>query len=544
MNKILFFSAIAAFMLVSCGTSNDDELSSDLTGSSTVTPPDEVTLYPMTFTATIGGTTRSVMNGGAGDGTHPLFWTQGDKIGVIGVKDYHTPCVHEFILTEGAGTSSGKFAGSADAQSEYHVLHPVQSWVRYESDKTSYITLPAIQTATDNTYDPAASLMVGNATELDKVITFKNVVSFMRVKPKYDCKSITIVANGTDQYLTGSVDVTYNNGEPQWTPSRFSVKLYTYTAMSNKVTLKGDIKANVNYYIAVLPGVKNSGFTVIVETCDRIGAKRTTASETLERSMYHDLTAMYPATFIDKYVDLGTTMQWSTRNLGALMPYDTGYFYAWGEIAAMGQNDPANHFLIFNRNTSTKFFYDWETYKWGKGSDIQQEVDMFSKYGNVDKKNILDDADDAAYTGTCGTRMPTKADFEELMAKCYWVYTSNYSKSNVGGFIVYKRKDGDTTEKIMANYKTNSSPVTYSTSDVHIFLPFTGYYQDSGTVNESTTHGYYWSKDLYLDDDSNNPSHKMAWDLFICNDAGDGGQIAEIHYDYRRGGQCIRPVKN
>ena len=44
-----------------------------------------------------------------------------------------------------------------------------------------------------------------------------------------------------------------------------------------------------------------------------------------------------------EYVDLGLSVMWATRNIGATSSTDNGKFYAWGEI-------------------KEKNFYDWSTY--------------------------------------------------------------------------------------------------------------------------------------------------------------------------------------
>ncbi|MBQ0074862.1 MAG: hypothetical protein KBT34_11795 [Prevotella sp.] len=550
--KCFVVPALLALLCLSCADNIVQETSEPVLGDSHVLPPSkkEIPLVEMTFTASMPGSeSRSVMGGGATNGTHPLFWSVDDKIGVIGKKtgdEGEIDCVHKFTLKEGAGTSFGKFEGEADTQDEYHIIHPYQGWVTYDTgnSKTMHMVVPAIQTAKANTYDPNVVLMVGNADDLDKDVTFKNVVSFLRIKPKYDCKSITIQTNSDADRLTGTVDVSYNDGVPTWTPSTLSGDHVegNPTATSNKVTLRGNIVHDTYYYIAVLPGTISSGFTVIVETCDQIGAYKTTQAATMLRSKYHDFTG-FPTTVIEEYVDLGLSVKWANRNLGALMPYDTGNYYAWGEIGAMGEDDPDNEMLATNYKTTTKFYYNWESYKLGDGSDIGDDNPHMKKYKDESLKQLLDE-DDAAYMSECGRRMPTKGEFEELLANCYWVYTEDYKSSTKKGFIVYKRKDGDITEKTIANYKTNSSSVVYSTSDTHIFLPFTGFYQDKNTINNNTTHGYYWCRDVY---DQLNPGksecyYEKAYDLLLGNDKGGSNEYAEMHPDNRRGGQCIRPV--
>lgn len=105
-------------------------------------------------------------------------------------------------------------------------------------------------------------------------------------------------------------------------------------------------------------------------------------------------------------VDLGLSVKWADRNVGAVSSVDYGDYFAWGE-------------------TEPKGTYVWSTYKWYSGSSTN-----ITKYctnnsrGTVDGKTILDPVDDAAQANWGGTwRMPTKAEFDELRSKCIWTWT-------------------------------------------------------------------------------------------------------------------------
>ena len=78
-----------------------------------------------------------------------------------------------------------------------------------------------------------------------------------------------------------------------------------------------------------------------------------------------------------EYVDLGLSVYWATRNVGAEKPEDIGSYYSWGE-------------------TVPKKEYTWSTYKYSKNDKGKK----FSKYvyrkwnGNKDRMNTLDLSDD------------------------------------------------------------------------------------------------------------------------------------------------------
>ena len=108
-----------------------------------------------------------------------------------------------------------------------------------------------------------------------------------------------------------------------------------------------------------------------------------------------------------KAVDLGLSVKWATCNVGASKPEDYGDYYAWGEIV-------------------TKSNYDWETYKWCKGtSETLTKYCTNSDYGTVDNCTTLASSDDVA-TVKWGDkwRMPTLKDIKELVEECTWAWTT------------------------------------------------------------------------------------------------------------------------
>lgn len=98
-----------------------------------------------------------------------------------------------------------------------------------------------------------------------------------------------------------------------------------------------------------------------------------------------------------KAVDLGLSVLWADKNIGANLPESYGEFFSWGEI-----------------RTQTKF--DFESYRYFHG-DIWNPV--ITKYNGSDHFQLLQDVDDAA---SCVLQLdwhiPTKDNFEELFTKC------------------------------------------------------------------------------------------------------------------------------
>ena len=182
------------------------------------------------------------------------------------------------------------------------------------------------------------------------------------------------------------------------------------------------------------------------------------------------------------YVDLGLSVKWATCNVGASILEEYGVYFAWGETAPKG------------------------TYNWSNYFDTNDGGDTFMKYKDGGK-TVLDPEDDAAHVNWGGSwRTPTKAEWQELIECCTWVWT-------------------------MHGYKVTSNKEGYA--DKFIFLPAAGRYED-GLLHDVGSDGYYWSSSL--DEDYSDYSDD-AWSLGFGS-----GHHSLYHYDYRYYGLSVRPV--
>ncbi len=157
-----------------------------------------------------------------------------------------------------------------------------------------------------------------------------------------------------------------------------------------------------------------------------------------------------------EYVDLGlpSGLKWATMNVGATKPEEYGDHFAWGE-------------------TKTKTDYSWNTYKHCNGSSsTMTKYCTSASYGTVDNKTVLESTDDAAHVNWGGAwRMPTEAEFEELLTNCNKQWTT---QNGVNGY--------------KFTSKTNSAN--------SIFLPAAGLF-DGTSLSGAGSDGYYWSSSLY-----------------------------------------------
>ena len=157
-------------------------------------------------------------------------------------------------------------------------------------------------------------------------------------------------------------------------------------------------------------------------------------------------------------VDLGlpSGLYWASCNVGAAYPQGYGDYYAWGE-------------------TESKDYYGWTTYKYTNGG-----YGKMTKYCNdashgdngfTDMKTVLEPEDDAAAANWGNAwRMPTDAEWKELLEQCTWQWIK-YS-TDTFGYVVTSKTNGNS-----------------------IFLPAAGYLVDDSRYNVGWR-GNYWSSSL------------------------------------------------
>ena len=187
---------------------------------------------------------------------------------------------------------------------------------------------------------------------------------------------------------------------------------------------------------------------------------------------------------VELAVDLGLSVKWANMNVGAESPEDYGNYYAWGE-------------------TTTKSTYDWSTY-----FDTNDGGNTFTKYNNEGGKTVLDPEDDAAHVNWGGSwRMPTQAEWQELLDNCTWTWTR---QNGINGCKVTSNKAGYT--------------------DKFIFLPV----GDEDDLLGS--YGVCWSSSLYEYNPDGSDGASVAWCLFFYY------RDHDLSGSLRYGGLPVRPV--
>jgi uncharacterized protein YjdB len=200
-------------------------------------------------------------------------------------------------------------------------------------------------------------------------------------------------------------------------------------------------------------------------------------------------------------VDLGlpSGLKWASCNVGALKIEDYGAYFAWGE------KEP-------------KTDYNWTTYKYGFAGADQDNIKLikycssngasyWAEYGSPDNRTVLYLSDDAARANWGGGwRMPTEAEWTELVYNCSWGWTDNYNETGIKG-------------RIATGSNGNS-----------IFLPAAGGRNGTGPYDVGLI-CYYWSSTL------TSPPY-FAWKAYFDSDY----VYLTLNGGYRCDGLPVRPV--
>ena len=208
-------------------------------------------------------------------------------------------------------------------------------------------------------------------------------------------------------------------------------------------------------------------------------------------------------------VDLGLAsgLLWAKCNIGTTEPTQLGNYYAWGELSPNKKEYYSTNYKYFN--------------KYG-----------VIKYNEKDGKTVLELGDDAARDNLgVGYRIPTKADWEELLEDCKWeavTYTLPVTLD-------------PSQRKGIARWKVTGP------NGNSIVLPMTGGFRADGWGVRPDYDTYYTTANLYpaeqqLDEDKYQEAVALTWPLFAEETASGGIEEPSFGPIYRDFGVVIRPV--
>ena len=208
-------------------------------------------------------------------------------------------------------------------------------------------------------------------------------------------------------------------------------------------------------------------------------------------------------------VDLGLAsgLLWAKCNIGTTEPTQLGNYYAWGELSPNKKEYYSTNYKYFD--------------KYG-----------VIKYNEKDGKTVLELEDDAARDNLgAGYRIPTKADWEELLEDCKWEAVT----------VTLPIELDPSQKKSIARWKVTGP------NGNSIVLPMTGGFKADGWGVMPDYDTYYTTANLYpaeqqLDEDKYQEAVALTWPMYAEETASGGIEEPSFGPIYRDFGVVVRPV--
>ena len=392
------------------------------------------------------------------DGTS-IWWSANEEINVFIGKDVSAKFVSTNTQPQGVVSFVGNVLIGAAEQNDtfpgYWAAYPYKAENSCDGQSLT-LSLPYIQKGEANGF--ADKFFPSVARSNNFLLSFWNVCGGARFSVTREGIKRIVFKSNDGSPMAGKVKVGFGeDNKPQ---------ILEFTEPVDSVVVnapEGGFIPSTHYFAAMLPQTHEQGLSVTLWMADKKADKAISQSISIHRSAFGLLNEIdkglefVDAVFPDdpspevdfEMVDLGLSVKWATCNLGASSPEEYGNYYAWGETERYG-----------NRPWDAR----WKLYKWCMGSEstlTKYCTDPNYGYNSfTDNKIILDPEDDAAKVTLGGDwRMPTIADWEELMNNSVWTWC--WLKSTYG-------------------YKVTSLVPGFT--DKWIFLPSRNYVDD-----------WYWS---------------------------------------------------
>ena len=414
------------------------------------------------------------------NGVYYPHWQETDEIAVYGRNGKQAD---KFLLHTGAGTATATFAGPEPGDNPVG-LYPYSDITEEGlNDNVLTLELPAVQEYSYRSFGDGAYPMLAVSQSGD--LEFKNLCSVLIIPltgTTAPVESIRFIAHDDNTPVCGKATVrTDFDTEPELVMKEGESR--AVTLQCGGVYLLRDVPTY--FFLVIPPGTYKGGFDLKIISSAGSLTRSVNTDVTFRRSKYRSISTIdfipeEPYTPVPDIVDLGLSVPWASCNLGALRSDEEGYYYAWGE-------------------TQKKESYSWSNYAFGSSSS------SLNKYTSSDGKSILEQEDDAAAVQLGDKwRIPTEAEFQELLEKCSWTWKeSRYSY-------------------LVTGPNGNS-----------IYIPAAA--SSEGTDGYgSTEFGWYWSSCLNVEDGKNRPYYLYFSEAFSGPALYGNG--------YRPTGASIRPV--
>jgi hypothetical protein len=216
-------------------------------------------------------------------------------------------------------------------------------------------------------------------------------------------------------------------------------------------------------------------------------------------------------------VDLGLSVKWADRNVGASSPEDAGLYFQWGDTIGYAVDQVEADQVEIDK------VFNWDSYKFGTSTNL-------TKYNSTDNLTVLESNDDAA-TVHMGTqyRMPTSAEIQELISGT----TQSFIDIDGNEYSKEQAENGVIEQGQLKGVKFTSKTVKDDNNEfTSIFIPAAGSC-DKSLLYGIGMFGELWSSSLNDIDRFHAIKLTFYYDGYV-NKSGS--------YSYRYYGQSVRGV--
>lgn len=154
---------------------------------------------------------------------------------------------------------------------DYTAVYPYTEGAKISEGVISGVTLPAIQTAVEGSFDPKAALMAAKTVEGGRELAFQNLVGYVKVTTDFDCKKIELCA-ASGEKLAGAGTISFNEVTPSFALSEGAESTITLLPAGD-----GTVAAKKTYYIAVPARTLAAGWNIsFTATNDKVYSRQGT----------------------------------------------------------------------------------------------------------------------------------------------------------------------------------------------------------------------------------------------------------------------------
>ena len=188
-----------------------------------------------------------------------VYWQDGDQIAVSGAA---VP----FVTTLSEDSPTAVFDGDAPQADMYYAAYPYEA-VEEMAEDIALLHLTDVQPAVKGTFAPDINISVAYASDDARNFFFRNVLGYLKLPVTAESGNITSITVSADsrEALAGDFYVECSSDDPEAVPEN---EISSVTLTSETVLEEG------NYYIAILPGIYETGLTFTFEGPDGTAVRK------------------------------------------------------------------------------------------------------------------------------------------------------------------------------------------------------------------------------------------------------------------------------